>query len=167
MAIAKSQEWDIEIDTEFYTLDDEYIPEAPVDILKGLLDGFGIKEDIESLKKCIKNFGPIVEELKNAANILIHINIKKIKELKEGMKKLIEAAKKLVNLISPCAKEGSAVMKLIKLIKNCNIESIVANALKNIPQIVSGAKEIISGVQSKNDYSIGHGLGVILRAVLL
>ena len=167
LAIAKSQEWDIEIESELYSLDDEYIPEAPIDIIKGLLDGFGIKEDIEALKKCAKNLGPIVEELKNAANILIHINIKKVKELKEALKKLIGAAKKLANLLAPCAKEGSAVMKLIKLIKNCNIASILVNALKNIPKIIEGAKEIISGVQSKNDYKIGHGLGVILRAILL
>ena len=143
LATAMSQEWDeIELDFDPAILDEEYIPEAPIDIIKGLLDGCGLKEDIENIKKCLKDLQPIINQLKEAIKILIHIKPKDIKKLKEGLKKFIAAIKALANMIAPCAKEGSAIWKIIKLIKNCNIAMIIKNALLPIPKIVKGAFEL-------------------------
>ena len=132
-----------------------------------MLEGCGFKEDIENIKKCLKNLQPIINQLKEAVNILIHINIKDLKKIKEGIKKFIAAIKALANMIAPCAKEGSALWKIIKLIKNCNVIMIIKNVVTHIPKIIEGAKEIGSGIAQKNDYKIGHGIGVIVRAILL
>ena len=168
LAIAMSHKWDkIELDFDPAVLDEVYIPKAPIDIIKGLLSGCGFKEDVENIKKCIRTIQPIINQLKEAIKILIHINPLQIQEFIKGVIKLIPVIKNLANMIGPCAKEGSAIWKIIKLIKNCNIPMIIKNALFHIPKIIDGAKEIGSGIAKRNDFMIGHGLGVIIRAILL
>jgi uncharacterized protein YjgD (DUF1641 family) len=136
----------------------------PIDFLKGLFDGLQIKEDVEKFLKCIKDLNPIFQKIKEALEILKHININ---DIQKGLKQLFEALKQLFEMIKPCAQVGSIIHKLISLISSCNILKI---ALAIITHPVAFVSDVVKAIESfaKGDlYNAGKAVGDILRIIFL
>ena len=142
-------------------LDD--MPENGREFLKGFLEGLGINEDIKNLEKCVQNFSEIIDKLKAIVNLLKNININNVKEVAA---KLIEIAKAIGTLLTPCVKEGSALAKIIMLIKNANLAIIAKNILLHLPRFIQAALLTVNGITSGNYFNAGLGFGRMLRIAL-
>ena len=146
----------------------EPVPEkALIDFLNGLLDGFGIKEDIEKLKKCLQIYSEFQKFIQQLQEALEHLKNMNFNDLKIGIELLFKAVSGLFAAISPCLQAGSMIKKLITMITSANIVKIVLSILSHP---IGFTKDVVNAISclSKGDYyCAGHAVGDILRIVLL
>ena len=140
---------------------------SPIDFFIGIIEGLGIKEDIEKLKECIhniKNFGEIVEKIKEALHHLKNLNPV---ELKKGFELLFSALLQLFTTVQPCLHEGSILKKLISLLMSANIMKIVLSILAHP---IAFVKDVVQAIEcfAKGDFHCaGVAIGSILRIIFL
>ena len=136
----------------------------PVDFLRGLLDGLGVKEDIEKLKKCLKDVEKLIDELKIALQYLKKMDPA---DLKKGLELMFSALMEFLANMKACADSGSVIYKLIHLITNANILSIVTHILMHPVAFVADIEQAIAGFARGDLYTAGKSIGDMLRIIFL
>ncbi len=152
-------ELDLPMGSEEVTADNKV-----VEFLKGMIEGLGVKEDIEKFMKCIKEAEQVFAKIKEALEHLKHININ---ELKKGLELLFEALKELFAMLKPCAETGSIIHKLISAITNANIAKIALHILMHPVQFVKDVESTIVCFAKGDFHCAGKGIGDILRIMFL
>ena len=135
-----------------------------LDFIIGLIEGLGIKEDVDVIKKCIKNISPLLKKIREALYLLIHLNIK---DIQKGIIQLILAVGEILMIIKPCVKETKVIIKLITMLQNINPLQIIIRISQNMGKFINIINSAIRGFVSGNMYVAGKAIGELLRLIFL
>eukprot|EP00826_Nyctotherus_ovalis_P058712 TRINITY_DN8095_c0_g2_i1.p1 TRINITY_DN8095_c0_g2~~TRINITY_DN8095_c0_g2_i1.p1 ORF type:complete len:189 (+),score=62.05 TRINITY_DN8095_c0_g2_i1:104-670(+) len=134
------------------------------DFIIGLIEGLGLTEDVENIKKCLKDIAPLLEKVKEALYLIIHLNIG---DMQKGLVQLIEAVDQILALVKPCAKETKVIIKLIALLKSLDVMVVISRIMGNVPRFMVAINDAIRGYISGDMYLAGKAIGKVLGIILL
>lgn len=145
--------------------EDEAIkPEDILKFFKGFLEGIGEKGGIEELKKCIDNAEGIIRDIIEAIKL---IATKKFENIIMGVTKLVEAVKKLLDMIAPCAASLKELMKLIEKLKHIDIMKLAMKILGHLTEFIAYITTAIQCFQKEDLACAGLNIGKFLRVLFL
>lgn len=134
-----------------------------LDFLKGFIAGLGGNFNEKDFEPCVKDVEAICAAIKEAFDAIITGNFNKILE---GVGKLIQAAKQLMNDIKSCAKGVEVIQKLIEAIVNIDILKVATKIIANFGKIVDIISTTVPCFTSGDYYCIGKGFGSLLKTLL-
>jgi hypothetical protein len=113
-------------------------------MVKGLLEGLNVKEDMNKIIKCIDQVPTAVHVLIDAIKKIKEIKIHNIKEVVEAIIQIIGALREIVDDILPCAESSEEFKKLIEKFSNIDFNKIFQNLMmkliKMVPEIMDAKK---------------------------
>jgi flagellin-specific chaperone FliS len=113
-------------------------------MVKGLLEGLNVKEDMNKIIKCIDQVPAAVHVLIEAIKKMKDMHIKNIKEIVEAIIQIIGALREIVDDILPCAESSEEIKKLIEKFSNIDFNKLIANLMmkliKMVPEIMDAKK---------------------------
>lgn len=132
--------------------------------MRGFLEGLNEKGDIESLMKCIKEGEPIINKLIDGFKLIKTMNPLKVLE---GVKKVVEALKDLMNMLKPCMEGFEELKRLMAALAKVNISKIVKNIISHPGEIIKVITEAIEGFIKKDFHLVGKATGLFCKTVFL
>lgn len=135
-----------------------------VDFITGLMEGLNEGGDIKKLIECIKDADKLIEDIINALKL---IETKEIDQIIIGVTKLVKAVKTLFEMFEPCAEGFEQLKKLMKALKNLNLEKLIVKVISNLDKIITLVKNCVKFFKEKNFKEAGKSLGALLLLLFL
>ncbi len=155
-----------EIHVESGVSDVNITVEDYVNIVKGLLEGLCVKQDIKKVIECIDHVPAAVNVIINIMQKLKKIDFTKIREIVNMIIQVIGALKDVVEDIAPCMNGIEEFQKLIEKMSNISFTKILTNLAANviyiIADVMSANKALTDGKYEDFGKSLGHMLYLIL-----
>lgn len=134
------------------------------DFLRGLLEGLNDQGDIGKLLECVNGAEAIINDIIAALKLIATGNIMKVIE---GVGKLVESAKKLMDILKPCTDGFEQLKKLMSALRDINIQKLIAKLLLNLGAYITNVKACIKAFEDRDFRNAGKYLGMIFYDLFL
>ncbi len=149
------------VSNEGMTLD-EYVK-----LVKGLLKGLNVNNDVEKVLKCVEKVPDVVAIIEMALETIKKFDIKNIGEIVQAFVKIFDAVKKLLSDLSVCAETVTELKAIIEKLSNLDVKKILTYVMGNFMQLIADVVGAKSAWEAKDFEAFGTHIGNIVYRVLL
>ena len=138
------------------------------DFIRGFYDGLGVKEDLEKIRECLKQFENEFEKFViHVQEAMEHLKKMTFGELKIGLELLFSAVTEFFTKILSCFGEESFIRKLIRIISGANIVKLIAAILLHPVLFTEYVLGCIIMFAQKDYYRAGKAVGAIFHILFM
>lgn len=148
-------------------VNDEMNLEEYIKLLKGLLTGMNVKNDVEKILKCVEKVPSVIALISKALEDLKHIDMSHLKEMVEGLIKVFQAIKGALLELGVCASGYADIKAIIEKLSHIELADVIQRVALNIMKIISELINAKAAAETKNYEKLGTHIGSIIYIVLL
>lgn len=138
-----------------------------IKLLKGLLTGLNVQNDVEKILKCVEKVPDAVEKILLAIQQLKKIEITNILEVVEAIKSLINAVKEVLKELGVCAESVKEIKELIEKLSKIDLTKIIGQITKHVFEIIAAVMDAKKAWEKEDFETFGLKVGEILFMILI
>ena len=136
-------------------------------MVKGLLEGLNIKQDMNKIIQCIDHVPAAVHVLIEAIKKIKNLDIHNILQIVEAIIQTIGALREIVDDILPCAESSEELKKLIDKFTHIDFDKIFQQLLMKLIKIVPEIMDAKKAIDEKRWEDFGKKVGKSIYILLL
>ena len=131
------------------------------EIFEGFFDGLGNSKEFKNTTTCLSLFPVVIDKLKEAIELIKHIDWKQMDHLIEALIKVFEAFIGVLNSIKPCSLVPADMIKIFNKIKDINIDQFLNKIMTNMFLIIGDLTNAINSLKKEDYKGFGSNIGMI------